>query len=278
MKFDVVVGNPPYSQNKVNIYQEFAKLALKLSDTVCLITPEALRNVNALKGKIVEIIDYPDAFPRIGISASVFMLKNSHNSSEVIINGQIEHIETNSERQARLRERQARLIKEWNSTETKGSVMVSMSKLKEMCPTAPDNFLQQREGSKFRYFMDNDKNINDNQLMLQGSAINSGRNLYIDTWSNVKKHVEETTDERAKDKYYFPIDMNKFNERERERVCLWLRDYHPICQRELLRHINNSWPIPNLKDDEFGTDEWQKRILGDLGFSSLEEAREGISI
>lgn len=278
MKFDVVIGNPPYSENKVNIYQHFAVSALNISDKISLITPSALRNENKLKGKIAKIDDYPTAFPGIGIEASIFYIDPSHNSSEVLINGEIEHIETQKERQARIKERQAQWISDWDSTETKGSVMVSMQKLKEMCPTAPDNFLQQREGSKFRYFMENDKNISSDQLMLQGSAINSGKNLYIDTWENIKKHVQETTDERAKDKYYFPLDMDRFNERERERICLWLRDFHPVCQRELLRHINNSYPIPNLQDEEFGTEKWRSKILHSLGFETMLEAQEGISI
>lgn len=224
-KFDVVIGNPPYSQNKVNIYPKFAKLALNTAEKIIsLITPTALKNVNSLKGKIVSIDDYPNAFPGIGIEASIFLIDPKANTSEVKVNGKIEHIETQKERQARIKERKARIkerqatwIKRWNSKETKGSVMVSMKKLKQMCPTALDNFLRAAEGSKFRYFMENDKNIDPNHLMLQGSAINSGKNLYIDTWENIKKEVEQTTDERAKDKYYFPLDMERFN--ERERIC-----------------------------------------------------------
>lgn len=278
MKFDVVIGNPPYSQDKVNIYPKFAELSLSLSDKVCLITPAALRNENRLKGKIISIEDVPDAFPGIGIDPSIFMLSNTHNSSEVMINKKLEHIETQSEKQARLKERQARLKEEWKSKESKGSVMVSMKKLAEMAPNAPKNFIRNREGSKFRYFFENDKNIKEDQLMLQGSAINAGKNLYVETWSKIKEDVKNATDKRAKDKYYFPIDMDRFTEKELENIVLWLRNYHTICQRELLRHINNSWPIPDLKDPEFGSPKWEKKILDSLGFNSMKEAWEGLVV
>jgi len=280
VKFDVVIGNPPYNEEKVKIYPYFVENALPLAKTVCVIVPDALRGVNKVKGKVKSIDNYPNAFPsEIGINPSVFLLDNDYNSSDVVVDGVTQHIETNEERKERLRARQAeikanqtRWAAEWNSTETKGSVMVSMAKLAEMVPTAPPRFLQQREGSKFRYFMDNDANIAPNQLMLLSSAIESGRELYVDTWENIKD-----TD-GGKDRYYFPLDMDRFTSKQLDNIVFWLRKYHPICQQELLRHINNAFPIPDLDDPSFGSPEWERQKLDTLGFESMEQALAGVSV
>jgi len=265
MKFDAVIGNPPYSQNNVNLYPYFAITAVKLTEkVVSIICPDALEGNNELKGKIIQIDKQADAFPGIGIKVSTFLLSNNYNSPDVIRNGKVSHIETKSEKQQRLRDL-------WKSTETKGSVMVSMKELARMCPTAPKNFLRAAEGSKYRYFLENDTNIDQKQLMLLSSLADSvNKTLYVDTWENIK-----VTD-NGLDRYYFPIDMKRFNDRQLNNIVLWLTKYHPLCQQELLRRINNAWPIPNLDDPDFGTPKWETKILLDLGYTSLKEARKGV--
>jgi len=102
MKFDIVIGNPPYQGvNGQQIYVDFYMQSLRLADYSCLIFPRSWRlpkNGNGLKrinnaqykhdSQIVKITDYNDAFPGVpGASeVNVVLWKRHYNNG---LNGKV---------------------------------------------------------------------------------------------------------------------------------------------------------------------------------------------
>lgn len=90
MKFDIVVGNPPYQDETQSIYDYFIKLGIGVSNkNVCMITKnnwmssDTLRSTRGLmlnKG-LKEIINYPligEVFRGVGTSVSIFNVEHGY--------------------------------------------------------------------------------------------------------------------------------------------------------------------------------------------------------
>ena len=85
MKFDVIVGNPPYNSGEVTIYHRFVEKAIKLNpDYLTMIIPsrwfatgkglDSFRNKIRHETKISKIVDYPsskDVFQTVDIAGGV---------------------------------------------------------------------------------------------------------------------------------------------------------------------------------------------------------------
>ena len=84
MKFDVVIGNPPYQDEKNSIYPRFVELGIALSDTTCMITRDNWMNGKAFKGMrqalnedgaVSKIIHYPvvgELFSAVRVAVAIF--------------------------------------------------------------------------------------------------------------------------------------------------------------------------------------------------------------
>ena len=104
MRFDVVIGNPPYQSEKNSIYQLFMELGSDISNTVCLITRNNWFNGKAFKhtrehmmseGGFSIIKDYPiigDVFSNVQVAVASFLWKRGYNGSTKYI-----RIENNKE-------------------------------------------------------------------------------------------------------------------------------------------------------------------------------------
>lgn len=106
MKFDVVIGNPPYQDSSSSIYNKFIELGIKLSkDQVCMITKNNWLNSDTLKSVrnemiktgITDIINYPimheifkDATPSVAIFRLQYNYTGLTNYTE-IKNGELVH-------------------------------------------------------------------------------------------------------------------------------------------------------------------------------------------
>lgn len=89
MKFDVVIGNPPYQDEsgRASIYKDFVERSVELADVVSMITRDNWLNGKAFKsmrdklteyGAITDIVHYPkigEVFPGIKVSAAYFLWK-----------------------------------------------------------------------------------------------------------------------------------------------------------------------------------------------------------
>ena len=87
MKFDVVIGNPPYqdTSGKSSIYNKFVELSLIISDLVCMITRDNWMNGKAFKGmrdklvangSITSIVHYPkngEIFKNVSVTVAYFV-------------------------------------------------------------------------------------------------------------------------------------------------------------------------------------------------------------
>lgn len=97
MKFDVVIGNPPYQENNgggngsggATLYNYFIDKGLALADIVCMITKdswmqqEQLKSTrdNMIKAGIVSIKDYPkihEIFDKVDVACSIFLIKKGY--------------------------------------------------------------------------------------------------------------------------------------------------------------------------------------------------------
>lgn len=93
MKFDCMVGNPPYqdADGKSSIYPEFVENATDVANTVCMITRDNWLNGMAFEdmrehlleyGGVTEIKHYPvigELFENVGVAVAYFLWKRGYN-------------------------------------------------------------------------------------------------------------------------------------------------------------------------------------------------------
>ena len=95
VKFDAVIGNPPYQNATTTIYQDFIDLGVKLSDKVCMIvkgnwmTSDTLKQTrdNMISAGIKEIVKYPiihEVFEDADVLVNIFYIGKMHNDKTVI--------------------------------------------------------------------------------------------------------------------------------------------------------------------------------------------------
>lgn len=92
MKFDVVVGNPPYQNgDNSNFYREFVSLAKQLSDNVALVVPSSMFKDLSEFNHLTHYSFKGTAFAGIQIVASWFIWRKSHTGDCVVLfpNGEI---------------------------------------------------------------------------------------------------------------------------------------------------------------------------------------------
>jgi len=92
VKFDVVIGNPPYQEKTQSIYQKFIDLALRNSKQhVVMIVKnnwmvsDTLKDTrdNMIKNGLVKVIDYPvygEIFKNVGVAVNIFHVDKKSNS------------------------------------------------------------------------------------------------------------------------------------------------------------------------------------------------------
>lgn len=92
MKFDVVIGNPPYQGNdgRSSIYPDFVNISMKLADTVCMITRdnwltgmafEKMRSNMNRAGGVKYIKHYPiqgEVFNDVGVAVAYFLWERGY--------------------------------------------------------------------------------------------------------------------------------------------------------------------------------------------------------
>lgn len=90
MKFDVVIGNPPYQQATQSIYQNFIDLAIELNPhSIVMITKNNWLESNTLKNTrdkmigagLKKVINYPifgEVFSDVGVAVSIFSIENEY--------------------------------------------------------------------------------------------------------------------------------------------------------------------------------------------------------
>ncbi len=105
MKFDIVIGNPPYQDGTKSIYPEFIDLALKMKPKyIAMITRNNWLTSETLKdtrNKIIDagltkVVNYPisgEVFDNVGVSVCIFCIEDGYKGKTKIIevkNGNIE--------------------------------------------------------------------------------------------------------------------------------------------------------------------------------------------
>lgn len=127
MKFDIIIGNPPYQEMTGGgknggsvIYHKFIEASITLSDNVCMIVKNNWMNSGSLKdtrNKMIEyglrtVVNYSllgDAFPGMGIAASIIYIDGDNknkgyiNYTEIVKNEIVEKYTSTLEKMKKLR-------------------------------------------------------------------------------------------------------------------------------------------------------------------------------